>query len=745
MAAGGVGQTNVRATSQTLTIALPSGATVGDRALVVINMVISGSPSSQLITTPSGWIAIRTKVTVGSRYTVIWARDVASGDSTYSLDLGVSATFSACLFLIRGAAIVSTWTKGSDWLRDSSVAADATRVIMPSVTMPSPGGMVMAIATETTTATETDSQVTFSGGSGFAKGSFYNGSGAESIANAYASGIASGVATAAGTFTYPNSQTTNGYGVQIAIPDYVAPPAASVDGIKLVGTSSFAEKTIDVSSGVYLARPAALAVGHYYVVACLMAQGSGSSAVPATPTGFTSIASTAFVTNSRSMAVWGRAINSAADLAAVENVLLKGAFTSTRVAAMGLAFAGVDTSVAAASAAAVVTASATSGLSFTKPTSGSQKFYFTYTNNAAGTDVPKHTPTNRNGAVLRTVVAYDYGSGAAASNQANSVLSCIRDADGVDFSVAAANGGAVGIGLTWVKADTSRGVPCTLWTGSAYVPGRMSLMQPNGARIIPASMDILPAARTVSDIYDAVKRKVPFYIAHRGGGGDWPELTKRAFRNSVGYGMTILEASVWKTTDGVFVLSHDNNLVRTTGQNIDITSATWDQIKNIPVLASTTSNTSQPSQPLWRLDEMLAIYGGKQVIFLDDKGATNTAAIIDIMNANGGPEKFVVKMFRALTNGRVSQYQAAGYKAWGYFYPDDTAENFATAMPFYDFLGQQHDASQAIMDMMRATGKPVIGHIISTAAQRDTILAKGAAGIMTTTPRQTYPLAGAVL
>jgi len=154
-------------------------------------------------------------------------------------------------------------------------------------------------------------------------------------------------------------------------------------------------------------------------------------------------------------------------------------------------------------------------------------------------------------------------------------------------------------------------------------------------------------------------------------------------------------------------------------------------------MASTTDNPSQPDQPLSRLDDILARYSHTHVIFLDDKGATNTTDILNIMDANGGPEHFVWKEYRG--GNRAAQARARGYKAWGFFYPDDAQSVFDDNMAKYDFLGQQYDATQAQFDMMIATGKPVIGHIISTVAQRDMALAKGAHGIMTTKPRQTFP------
>ena len=54
-------------------------------------------------------------------------------------------------------------------------------------------------------------------------------------------------------------------------------------------------------------------------------------------------------------------------------------------------------------------------------------------------------------------------------------------------------------------------------------------------------------------------------IAHRGGGGEWPEETIYAFRKAVDIEVDILELDVQMTSDGKLVLMHDKELERTTG------------------------------------------------------------------------------------------------------------------------------------------------------------------------------------
>jgi len=60
-----------------------------------------------------------------------------------------------------------------------------------------------------------------------------------------------------------------------------------------------------------------------------------------------------------------------------------------------------------------------------------------------------------------------------------------------------------------------------------------------------------------------------------------PENTIDAFRNSASLGADMLELDVWMTSDGVVVVSHDNNLLRVTGKDVNITDCPFDQLPNL--------------------------------------------------------------------------------------------------------------------------------------------------------------------
>ncbi|XP_038138244.1 lysophospholipase D GDPD3a isoform X3 [Cyprinodon tularosa] len=78
------------------------------------------------------------------------------------------------------------------------------------------------------------------------------------------------------------------------------------------------------------------------------------------------------------------------------------------------------------------------------------------------------------------------------------------------------------------------------------------------------------------------KRKQPaFYcthISHRGGSGEKIESTMEAFTHAVEQGTEMLEMDCHLTQDGYVVVSHDENLKRQTGQDVNISSLNLEEL-----------------------------------------------------------------------------------------------------------------------------------------------------------------------
>jgi len=168
------------------------------------------------------------------------------------------------------------------------------------------------------------------------------------------------------------------------------------------------------------------------------------------------------------------------------------------------------------------------------------------------------------------------------------------------------------------------------------------------------------------------------YAAHRNGTyATYGEETLEGYQAAAAqYSKAILEISVWDTSDGVYVCSHDSTTGRVfSGTNRTINSTTWATFS--PNGASTVGRptTLVGGNPMRRIEEILDALPGRFFI-VENKHGTNQAGLAALLDAHA-PGHW---MFKGPYNDTANAVIAAGHGApmWLYFYPSQLSSMATT-------------------------------------------------------------------
>lgn len=95
-------------------------------------------------------------------------------------------------------------------------------------------------------------------------------------------------------------------------------------------------------------------------------------------------------------------------------------------------------------------------------------------------------------------------------------------------------------------------------------------------------------------------------IAHRGFSSEAPENTAAAFALAAEGDFYGVECDIWRSLDGEYVVSHDGNLKRMCGEDIDIPQTSYRSIKKCTIQAGK-KRTFHPAQHPITLEQYLSI------------------------------------------------------------------------------------------------------------------------------------------
>ena len=236
---------------------------------------------------------------------------------------------------------------------------------------------------------------------------------------------------------------------------------------------------------------------------------------------------------------------------------------------------------------------------------------------------------------------------------------------------------------------------------------------------VPAQMRVMPSGYPSIDAMVAQKG---FLVAHRGGSASWPEMSMRAYTHAVAHGAGALEVSVGRTSDGVWVLAHDQNLQRVdpAAPATAIAQMTWAEVQRYRTAG----------EKILRIEEYLEAYGRSHVTVLDPKySAQQWADLARLLPADSKGR--VIWKSAGDATWLAAQWKAAGWRCWGYAYAQHASDgSLSKWAPSWDYLGFPWDAPALAWKVATSFGKPVWAHICPTRAAYDQGLQNGAVGCM---------------
>lgn len=295
-------------------------------------------------------------------------------------------------------------------------------------------------------------------------------------------------------------------------------------------------------------------------------------------------------------------------------------------------------------------------------------------------------------------------------------------------------------------------VPARTLTRRGLLLGGVGLVVASSgcARIPPSDPPTAPApepgGRAPATLSELVAQR-PFYIAHRGGGANWPEMTGYAYAQAAALPwVRAMEVSVCLSADGVLVCSHDPSTARVTGVDLEIARTEWSELAKLRVTGGFTDQPDQPAQPLTRFDEVAERHLPHHVLFVEPKTPVALEPLLRRLADLGQPERTVWK--QPVNQPHFARAKEHGFGTWGYVLDEpghlgERLPRFA-ADPAIDMLGiattQPDDVITRVTGLAGDNGKAVVMWPIYRTSERARGLALGCRGMMTSDIRDIPPI-----
>ena len=704
-----------RTTSYTLT--LPEEIPDGAWMILILN---------QSATYPGGmgaasWTQLLAPTQMNTRRVAIHAK-IKSGDTSVTISWATTSCQMAWMVLWGTGKPINEWQIGGLELRDSYGSPPRNWARCPSVTVTDSNATAVAIAFEATNSVESPDSV-LSYNNGFTEIA-YRPQGAvngETIETIWAGekDVTSG-ATGITTVLYRNAQDSNGAGIHIIIPQDTPPPEGTSTPVVVSTVTSFGNNANSIVFDT--TALSALVQNGDIIVAALRSQTTASS-IDWTSSGFVRIGP-AFLNASADQRVTGlyrRAVNPG-DIGT--SLTFGGLSTLGRVTGVVMLIRGEGAAVEVDSfydnslGQPISNGRSIPSFTTTRPNTllvfmGANEIVSPHIN--APTTMPAGfteralAVTSTDTGISRTVAWTGTREQITAGATAVADIAWTYASSAVAFCVALYAPPNTGMDPT-LQLEKANGdlVNVRSWNGTDEVAISQALALPK-------------TSFTVSEMDTMIANDELVYWSHRGGSANWPEMTMRAYTNSIWHGALALEVSVHRSSDGVWIMSHDSTLTRVTASTHTISSTTSSTLLGIPVDTPTTGGV------IGRLEDILSTYSD-YVLLIDNKPGSYFSSFLDLLETiPDATEHIIVKLDGQYAP--VANFQAAqsrGFKTCGYWYPNNYAANLPSRAAYCDYIGMQFDATSGEWTDVLSYGKPVWGHVCQNQTQANLCIAGGA-------------------
>lgn len=222
-------------------------------------------------------------------------------------------------------------------------------------------------------------------------------------------------------------------------------------------------------------------------------------------------------------------------------------------------------------------------------------------------------------------------------------------------------------------------------------------------------------------------------VAHRGDSFRFPENTMAAFWGAAKAGADYAELDVRQTEDGVLVVMHDSNLMRTAGVDREVCDVTYDELRSLKVKKNGVLLPDRESIPT--LQEVLQFLKGSGLLLNIElkpcRGDSCENAVVDLILKADLQNQCLIASSDCGILQRVKSY-APEIKT---MYVGCDFKSCLLRLQCADAISLNADCVNAsVVRSFHAAGKPIYVWTIDTKQLLDEAIALGVDGIITNNP-----------